>query len=319
MPFCQRRKIYRHDHLARARKAPKQMKHFLPLMAAIIMAVSLMLTGCGGSTSMTGADPNPNGDLEKIVITTNGTDQPFFFAAGNEWHTAIEDPRAGVEVTFRRGLVGTRGEAKWDYSLFSSNLGQDDTDPAKDVANFTRKVTDLPANQPQTYTFLGDCRVLVKAYEPGTTNLTDMVFVNVTTNSVPGTARLSVAIDTDNLVDENGAAYKSVAITIQNTGTVDARNVMVNLGYNYQFAGSIEAVAATSYNQLASSGPVDIGLNLVYQLGVAQIRKDGLLSPISDTIVSTGYPIDLIKVGEPITIYTRYVVDPNAPGLGMVR
>lgn len=298
----------------------KTLSVCLALFAALL---ALLVTGCGGGTSVISSvipvpthKTSPTGEYYKVgVIATNQAEQPVFDSTGNTWNATITDQRAGLTLVFDQALAGTRhkGGPRWSYSILSSVTPQNWTSPEKDILTFNQRVVDIADTEvSQHYNFLTAGRYMVEAFDPNTKVLEDIVFLNINT-AYPQpklTIEMTVAAGLD-------AGTQDITITIKNTGDGVATSTNLMLGPNYDFVNSIEARVGPEYGPTVTTGPVQIRPGLIYQLGSASLERKGTFGSISDAIATNvGFPLNDIAAGETIVVRCRYIVDQNAPGLG---
>lgn len=291
----------------------------------LLLAVILSLTtGCGGNSTSLPAPASPNADFFKIAIAKVDTTQlsPTYSTYNNTWSAVIGENKTGISLNFFRKLIGTtplRGGPGWNFSIFTSKVATDSSDPTKDIANFNIKVIDLPASGNQDYLFLGQCRVLIKAYDTITKKEVDSCFLEVRVNTPANIPNLQIGMTVVNGANSAGEARQIATIVVRNVGTATAQGVIVKLGPNYDFANAIESSVSWDYST-TSSGPKILDPNVIYELGKTVVTNNGdVNAPNIDSLVTSGLQLEPIAPAEAVSIRAYYKVDPNAQEKGMTR
>ena len=287
------------------------------IIAAILAMMAVLLVGCGGSSSNLPSPPTVLGEYDKIGVTVrdDSTTPPTWSPAGmtndatsNSWTATVNPPKSAITVAFYQRAIGNRGATggKWDYTLFTSNVPQNYSDPAADMATFTHTITVLPATEPQHYTFWNSSRVLIRAYEPGTQNQVDATFLIIAFTTPEANVRTQMTV-TDS-VDANGNAEQTATISLTNLGLADANSVTLKLGSS-SLPNTIEASTNWNWGQ-SVSGPVVISAGFTYQIGgsstTAITALDGGTIHCSDSIITGGLPLGTLSAGKTILVYAAY-------------
>lgn len=293
------------------------MKHLYAILVALIALTLVIVTaGCNESTASSNPGTTDGNNFAITVFSVNGDpDQEIDASHDSTSYTAYPG-----ELGFDLILAGRGGvDFAADYVLYKSDESINYSDLVADLATFKeiKKLERVAQDTWVSYDFITTGRYLVKAFAAGTSN--EIARIRLTIVSQPAiAANLQITMRVSDGTDGQGNALQTASILVENTGTVDAKNVTVKLGPNFDFTDSIESVVSWDYHS-AASGPKTLKAGEIYKLGASTITRDGAMTECSDALVSSGLPLGTIKAGNKVIIIVYYVPDPNAPGLGFSR